>query len=64
MLDNHLYNLMNQLVQEHKSLWRIKDAYVKDAGDCKDCKAFWEKMVKDKEDHIEELMVLIKGHME
>ena len=63
MYDNNLYNLMNQCVQEHKSLWRIKDHYVKDASKEDDCKAFWEKMIKDKEDHIEKITALIKSHL-
>ncbi|MBI4114455.1 MAG: hypothetical protein HY445_01280 [Candidatus Niyogibacteria bacterium] len=63
MFDNHLYNLILQLVQEHKSLWRMKNEYMKDAGDCADCKTFWEKMEKDKEGHIQELAGLIKNHM-
>ncbi|MBD3318346.1 hypothetical protein GF342_00370 [Candidatus Woesearchaeota archaeon] len=63
MLENHVYNLMQQLVEEHKSLWRIKKFYTKDAGKCKDCKAFWAKMKKDKEDHIKELRGLIKKHL-
>lgn len=63
MLDNHTHNLMSQLVEEDKSLWRIQNNYTKDAGDCPDCKAFWEKMKKDKEDHIQELLGLIKKHL-
>lgn len=63
MMDNHLYNLMTQMVQEHKSLWRIKNQYVQDADGCPECKAFWEKMVSDKEGHITELKKLIKSHM-
>ena len=63
MYDNHVYNLMMQLTQEHKSLWRIKNMYKKDALDCEDCKAFWEKMEKDKEEHINELKELIKKHI-
>ena len=63
MHDNHLYNLMSQIVEEHRSLWRIKESYKSDAGDCAECKAFWEKLEKDKEDHIEELTKLIKGHI-
>jgi hypothetical protein len=62
MLENHIYNLHHQLVQENKSLWRIKNMYMKDAGDCVSCKAFWEKMEKDKEEHIQELLRLIKSH--
>ena len=64
MFDNHVYNLMNQLVQEHKSLWRIKDEYMEDAGDCAECNAFWEELTADKEAHVADLTELIKGHME
>lgn len=63
MLDNHAYNLANQLTQEHKSLWRIKERYLEDAGDCSDCRAFWERMQKDKEEHITELTNLLKKHL-
>lgn len=63
MLDNHLYNLFLQLTQEHKSLWRIINMYKKDAGGCVKCAAFWEKMEKDKEGHVEELRGLIKDHL-
>lgn len=62
MINNHLYNLMLQLVQEQKSLWRIKNSYMKDHDNCSDCKVFWEKMLADKESHTEELMQLIKAH--
>lgn len=60
MLDNKIYNLMHQLVQENKSLWRIKNEYMKDAEGCDECIAFWQKMEKDKEEHVSELMALIK----
>ena len=63
MLENHTYNLMKQLVQENKSLWRIKKNYIGDAGDCAECQTFWKKMEKDKEDHVEELSGLIKKHL-
>jgi hypothetical protein len=63
MHDNHTYNLMSQIVQEHRSLWRIMNEYKKDAGDCETCKAFWEKMEKDKDDHIKELNEMIKNHI-
>jgi len=63
MFENHVYNLMMQLVQENKSLWRVKDEYKKDAGDCADCIAFWKKMEADKKDHVEELTGLIKKHL-
>ncbi len=63
MLDNHVYNLMSQIVEEHRSLWRIKNDYLKDTGECEACKKFWEKMVEDKETHIKELNELIKDHL-
>jgi hypothetical protein len=63
MFDNHLYNLLNQLSQEHKSLWRIRKMYKDDAAGCKECRTFWEKLEKDKEAHIEELSQLIKSHI-
>ncbi len=64
MFSNHVYNLLNQLVEEHKSLWRIKHNYQEDAGDCSECAQFWQKMEQDKENHIAELEQLIKTHLE
>lgn len=63
MLDNHLYNLLNQITQEHKSLWRIKNAYKQDAASCPACQAFWQKLESDKEGHIQQLTELIKTHL-
>lgn len=63
MFDNNVYNLMVQMVEEHKSLWRIKNTYRKDAAQCKECIDFWDKMEKDKEDHIKDLTRLIKDHI-
>lgn len=63
MLDNHIYNLMAQLVEEHRSLWRIKEMYQNDAGDCSTCQVFWKKMIDDKEEHVSELQGLIKNHI-
>lgn len=63
MTDNHVYNLVLQLAQENKSLWRIKNEYVKDAGDCAECKKYWEKLEKEKEAHVAELTELVKSHL-
>ncbi len=60
MKDNNVYNLMTQLTQEAKSLWRIKNEYLNDAGTDAPTKAFWEKLAKDKEEHIESLHAMIK----
>jgi hypothetical protein len=63
VLENHVYNLMEQMVAESKSLWRIKNTYKKDASGCSGCIAFWDRLEKDKEDHIKELRDLIKNHL-
>ncbi|NOY35814.1 MAG: hypothetical protein GXP44_02755 [bacterium] len=63
MTENHIYNLMKQMVQENKSLWRIKNNYIKDSEGCGDCQNFWKKMEEDKEGHIKELEGLIKKHL-
>lgn len=63
MQNNHVYNLMKQFVQEHKSLWRIKRNYLKEAKGHADALAFWKKMEKDKEAQIRELKTLIKKHL-
>jgi hypothetical protein len=62
MLDNNTYNLMAQIVEESRSLWRIKNEYKKDAGMCKECMDFWDMLIKDKEHHIKDLEKLIRSH--
>jgi len=49
MLDHELYNLMQQIVQENQSLWRIENMYMDDAGECGSCNGWWDKMKADKE---------------
>jgi hypothetical protein len=61
--NNNLYNLMTQLVQEQKSLWRIKDEYMKDAGKDKELKAFWSEVAAEKELLIEDLQAVIALEM-
>ena len=53
-MDNHDFNIINQLVQEQKSLWRIERHYIDEARDDEE-RAFWEKMREDKKEHIKEL---------
>ena len=62
MEQNNTYNLINQMTQESKSLWRIKKNYVKEAK-TKAMKDFWTKLAKDKESHIKELKALIKADL-
>lgn len=63
MENNNLYNLMGQLTQESKSLWRIKKNYLKDAVKSPASKKFWSILAKDKEAHIKDLKALIKKEM-
>jgi len=63
MLDNELYNLLQQIVQENQSLWRIKKMYKDNAGDCDSCNGWWDKMEADKEQHIADLKEMIKEHL-
>jgi hypothetical protein len=62
LLDDHIYNLMMQLIEENKSLWRIKKNYQKEA-DCEDCRVFWKRLEKEKENNIKDLNKMIKSHM-
>ena len=61
-LNNHFYNLFNQMIQEHKSIWRIEKFYLKDAKNCKKCLSFWQKLSKNKEILIKEIFDLINEH--
>ena len=63
MKNNNLYNLMTQLTQESRSLWRIKNEYVKDAKD-KELKAFWKELAAEKEVLVEDLKMIIKAELE
>jgi hypothetical protein len=64
MLENNVYNLMEQITEESKSLWRIRNNYKKDTGGCQECMDFWDKLAKDKEAHIKELEKLVRAHIE
>ena len=64
MLDNNTYNIMMQLIEESQSLWRIRNDYMKDSGHCDECKEFWMKLQKDKDEHIKDLERLLKKHMQ
>ena len=61
MLNNHVYNLMAQMVEENKSLWRIQNKYLADAADCPECQTFFQKLAQQKEATVSELSSLIKA---
>lgn len=52
------FNLKNQLVQEQKSLWRVREFYLKDSR-TEDEKTFWETLAQQKEDAIVRIQNLI-----
>ena len=62
MENNNTYNLMHQLTQESKSLWRIKNNYLNESL-TEEEKAFWNKLAQDKESYVTELKDLIKTHL-
>ena len=63
-MNDHLYNIMCQLTEESKSLWRIKKYYESEAGDCMECQTVWNNMIADKERNITELKAMVKRHLE
>lgn len=79
MMDNNLYNLMEQLIIESRSLWKIKNDYKKNAEECRSCLwsiahppetpdcpaclAFWKELEKQKEENIRKLESLVRDHM-
>lgn len=63
MFDDHLYNMMNQLIQEHKSLWRIKGQYLSDADQCEDCTEVWNRVAESKERNIAEMTEIVRKHL-
>ncbi len=62
MTQNNLHNLMTQMTQEQKSLWRIEKHYINEAGSDEE-KALWEAMREDKKKHIEDFKALIKANI-
>jgi hypothetical protein len=63
MYDNNSYNLMRQMVEEHKMLWQIKNNYLSDAAKCTECHEFWESIIKQGEQRIAKLEELLRKHM-
>ncbi|MDP2938519.1 MAG: hypothetical protein Q8O13_00320 [Candidatus Omnitrophota bacterium] len=63
MLDNNTYNLMLQITQEQKSLWRMKKYYIYDSKECPECKDFWTKFMTQKKENIAEMKKLLQKHI-
>ena len=60
MLDNNAYNIMRQIVEEHTSLWRIKNEYLTDASGDEGLVATWNTMAQEKESDITKLLAELK----
>ena len=63
MLDNKVYDLMMQIVQESKSLHHIKTQYCKDTETDSACSKLWDELMEDKEEHINKMVELLKSYL-
>ncbi|MEI6400045.1 MAG: hypothetical protein WCO58_00795 [bacterium] len=63
MENNNLYNMMHQLTQEQKSLWRLSNQYQTDASGNPELVTFWANLAKEKERHIADLKEMIKAEL-
>ena len=63
MIDNNLYNIMAQLVVESKSLWRIKNEYMKDALEDQESQSLWVELEKQKETNLRKLETLLRERL-
>ncbi|MBI2446102.1 hypothetical protein HYV43_06975 [Candidatus Micrarchaeota archaeon] len=64
MLNNHAYDLLSQLTEEHKSLWRMREMYESDSDRCPQCQEFWQRMEEQKLRNVSELEELLKSHLQ
>lgn len=63
MLDNRTYDLLEQLIVESKSLWRIRNNYKADAGADKEIQEVWNFIEKYKEEIIKILTEKVKERL-
>ena len=63
MLDNNTYNLIEQLTNENKSLWRIKNNYKNDSAMDNETKQLWNYIEKDKEELVKMLTEKLKERL-
>lgn len=61
-MKNHIYNLLSQLVQDRRSIYRIQKYYLKEARGCKECLKFWKEVLARKEEETELIINLLKKH--
>ena len=63
MLDNHIYDLMSQLVEESQSLYRLKNEYKENAEHCEKCAQLFSSLENIKEENIRQLQERVKHHL-
>lgn len=63
MLDNNIYNLMEQLTIENKSLWRIKNHYKTDAAMDNEMKECWNFLEKEKQEIVKLLVERLRNRL-
>lgn len=61
---NNAYNLLAQLTEENKSLWRIKNSYRKDAEDDFEVQQLWADLEEAKKGHIKRLTAQLAKHIQ
>jgi len=62
MQNNNMYNIMNQMTQESKSLWRITNIYQKES-ESDELRAFWTMLAEQKEKTVADLKTLLQKEM-
>jgi hypothetical protein len=63
MYDINTYNLMTQLAEEQRSLWRVRQMFKSKAVGCDDCGRFWERLERQNEENVKLLEGILKGRM-
>lgn len=59
-MNNHDFNIINQLVEEQKSLWRIENHYIDEARNDEEREA-WKKLHEQKKAITEQLQEMTKS---
>jgi len=58
-MDNHDFNIINQLVEEQKSLWRIENHYMSEARDEEE-REVWKQVLNQKKVITQKLQEMTK----
>jgi len=58
-MNNHDFNIINHLMQEQKSLWRIEEHYLPESKNA-DEKKFWTKLRNQKRKIVDEMSKMAK----